>query len=172
MLLRWLHARFPDYPISEDAWKSLSGAGWHSHERVTEAFLGLAREQYARGEMDPDVQIALGVLFYASSEFDRAKDCFEAALTVRPKVSLFSNCRRLRLNIVPGLLAMEQTRILPVERQQTGGSSRCLPRGPPIAACIHPRDIQRRRSLYVSRVLSILGRPQRLTTFRADDPQA
>lgn len=90
MLLRWLHARFPDYPISEDAWKSLTGAGWHSHERVTEAFLGLAREQYARGEMDPDVQIALGVLFYASSEFDRAKDCFEAALTVRPKVSLLS----------------------------------------------------------------------------------
>ena len=89
MLLRWLHARFPDYPIPEDAWKSLTGAGWHSHERVTEAFLGLAREQYARGEMDPDVQIALGVLFYASSEFDRAKDCFEAALTVRPKVSLF-----------------------------------------------------------------------------------
>lgn len=91
MLLRWLRARFPDYHIPEEVWKSLTGAGWHSHDRVTEVFLGLAREQYSRGEMEPDVQIALGVLFYASSEFDRAKDCFEAALTVRPKVSLF--CR-------------------------------------------------------------------------------
>ncbi|KAI0732088.1 peroxisome targeting signal receptor [Fomitopsis betulina] len=91
VLLRWLHARFPDYPIPEDAWKSLTGAGWHSHERVTEAFLGLAREQYGRGEMDPDVQTALGVLFYTSSEFDRAKDCFEAALTVRPKDYLLWN---------------------------------------------------------------------------------
>ncbi|TFY62887.1 hypothetical protein EVJ58_g3576 [Rhodofomes roseus] len=91
MLLQWLKARFPDYHISEEAWKSLSGAGWHSHERVTEAFLGLARVQYSGGEMDPDVQIALGVLFYASSDFDRAKDCFEAALAVRPKDYLLWN---------------------------------------------------------------------------------
>jgi len=91
MLLRWLKARFPEYHIPEEAWKSLSGAGWHSHERVTEAFLGLAREQYSLGEMDPDVQIALGVLFYASSDFDRAKDCFEAALAARPKDYLLWN---------------------------------------------------------------------------------
>ncbi|OSX66228.1 hypothetical protein POSPLADRAFT_1177652 [Postia placenta MAD-698-R-SB12] len=91
MLLRWLSARFPTFDIPREAWESLSQSGWHSHERVTEVFLNLAREQYSRGEMDPDVQIALGVLFYTNSEYDRAKDCFEASLAVRPKDYLLWN---------------------------------------------------------------------------------
>ncbi|KZT10666.1 peroxisome targeting signal receptor [Laetiporus sulphureus 93-53] len=91
MLLRWLHDRFPTHPIPDEAWKSLSESSWHSHERVTEAYLSLAREQYSRGEMDADVQVALGVLFYTSNDFDRAKDCFEAALVVRPKDYLLWN---------------------------------------------------------------------------------
>jgi peroxin-5 len=88
MLLRWLSARFPDFPISQEAWESLSSSAWHSHEQVTEVFINLAREQHSRGEMDPDVQIGLGVLFYTNGNFERAKDCFEAALSVRPNVSL------------------------------------------------------------------------------------
>ncbi|KAI0341900.1 TPR-like protein [Trametopsis cervina] len=91
MLLQWLRARYPDHHISEEAWKSLSLSSWHAHEQVTETFINLAREQHSRGQLDADVQIALGVLFYANSQFDRGKDCFEAALSVRPKDYLLWN---------------------------------------------------------------------------------
>lgn len=95
MLLRWLKARFPSFEIPEDTWKSLGNSAWHSHEQVTEAFLRLAREQHAAGQMDPDVQIGLGVLFYTNAEFNRAKDCFEAALSARPSVRTHQDALRI-----------------------------------------------------------------------------
>ncbi|KAG1865803.1 hypothetical protein DFJ58DRAFT_770330 [Suillus subalutaceus] len=85
MLLRWLEARFPDFPISDETRRAVSlHSTWDSHEKLTETFLILARQQYNQGIVDPDTQIALGVLFYATTDYERAKDCFESALSQRP----------------------------------------------------------------------------------------
>lgn len=88
MLLRWLRARFPSQPIPEDTVYAVKNhSTWDAHNRVTEVFLNLVRAQHsAEGQVDPEVQIGLGVLFYTNSEFDRAKDCFESALSTRPGV--------------------------------------------------------------------------------------
>ncbi|KAI6040314.1 TPR-like protein [Pisolithus marmoratus] len=86
MLSRWLRARFPDFPVPEELSKALtSHSTWDAHGRLTDAFLALARQHYEQGVVDADVQIALGVLFYNTTEYDRAKDCFESALSLRPQ---------------------------------------------------------------------------------------
>lgn len=67
---------------------------WARYEPVIDAFLAAARTgPAARADgavdtaVDPDIQVGLGVLFYGQADYERAKDCFEAALSVRPNVS-------------------------------------------------------------------------------------
>lgn len=50
------------------------------HDRVTDLFIRAAQLSPSPEAMDPDVQVGLGVLFYGAEEFDKAVDCFSAAL--------------------------------------------------------------------------------------------
>lgn len=52
--------------------------------------MNLARDQHQAGIVDADIQMALGVLFYQTGEFERARDCWVSALSVRPNVSTSS----------------------------------------------------------------------------------
>ena len=67
---------------------------WINQQRVIDLFLQAARagptakadsSSPSSGLVDPDVQVGLGVLFYGNSDYKLARDCFEAALSERPK---------------------------------------------------------------------------------------
>jgi len=87
MLLRWFRARYPDVEVPQSTIDAVGkNSTWDTHGKITDLFMTLARVQHSRNEMDPDLQIGLGVLFYTNGEYDRAQDCFVSALGARPKV--------------------------------------------------------------------------------------
>jgi hypothetical protein len=72
---------------------------------MTSSFLSLAKEQYTRkGQVDPDVQVGLGTLYYMMGDYDDARDCWVAALGEKPNVSLVY----LDLGMVPGWVELIQ----------------------------------------------------------------
>jgi len=52
------------------------------HMEAEQALLNAARMQ---GEVDPDVQTGLGVLYTLSDDFDKAGECFQTALSAKPE---------------------------------------------------------------------------------------
>ncbi|KXX73037.1 Peroxisomal targeting signal receptor [Madurella mycetomatis] len=82
-LERWLSVKYPQIIAPKDL-SSPADLGFTDraqlHERVTGLFLEAARLAPDGDHMDPDVQVGLGVLFYGAEEYDKAVDCFEAAL--------------------------------------------------------------------------------------------
>jgi peroxin-5 len=95
-LEKWLSIAYPS--ISLPALDSTQiRSPWDASNRVIDLFLAAAQagptsrapgQSSELGIVDPDVQVGLGILFYSNSEYEKAKDCFEAALSMRPDVSI------------------------------------------------------------------------------------
>ena len=82
-LERWLSVKYPQIHPPEQV-SSATDVGFTDrailHERVTNLFIKAAQLSPSGEHMDPDVQVGLGVLFYGDEDFEKAVDCFNAAL--------------------------------------------------------------------------------------------
>lgn len=84
--------------MHSDKYKSIAErntSGHSRHEQITNMFIEAARMS-AGESLDADVQVGLGVLFNISEEYQKAVDCFEAALSKRPEV----RCPALALLVI------------------------------------------------------------------------
>lgn len=82
-LERWLSVKYPQI-VSPDDLSKAADVGFTDrhqlHEKVTNQFIRAAQLSPHGEHMDPDVQVGLGVLFYGDEEYEKAVDCFSAAL--------------------------------------------------------------------------------------------
>eukprot|EP00730_Choanoeca_flexa_P018194 TRINITY_DN8837_c0_g1_i6.p1 TRINITY_DN8837_c0_g1~~TRINITY_DN8837_c0_g1_i6.p1 ORF type:complete len:562 (+),score=100.96 TRINITY_DN8837_c0_g1_i6:47-1732(+) len=79
----------PSLPTPDDEYMTI---GTLDLNGLFEQTLEMYMQAVAMGtEVDPDVQIGIGVLFHMKQEYSKAVDCFQAALDVRPDDFLLWN---------------------------------------------------------------------------------
>ncbi|SDA01448.1 BZ3500_MvSof-1268-A1-R1_Chr10-1g02676 [Microbotryum saponariae] len=112
-LEKWLTLAYPTLSAKPGPLPSATNP-WDASNRIIDLFLEAARagpmarvpgQSNELTEVDPDVQVGIGVLFYSNSDYERAKDCFESALSVRPTDFLLWN--RLGATLANGGLPEE-----------------------------------------------------------------
>ena len=84
-LERWVGVKYPSLGVqpydSRDDDEQIGFTDRHVlHEKVTQLFLQAAQMNPSGQDVDVDVQVGLGVLFYGSEDYEKAVDCFTAAL--------------------------------------------------------------------------------------------
>ncbi|ODV92697.1 hypothetical protein CANCADRAFT_48878 [Tortispora caseinolytica NRRL Y-17796] len=92
-LERWLATKYPELvgEVRDSDPNMNTEDRFALHQRVTELFIRAAHLAPEGLQMDADVQVGLGVLFYGQEDYDKAIDCFNAALAVRPDDALIWN---------------------------------------------------------------------------------
>lgn len=110
MLIEWLRCNSKYTHIVPDTFKNDAEAAMASSliadldlREVQNLYLQAV--QQSPSAVDADIQEALGVLFNLSSEYDKAADCFKAALNVRPTSAKIWN--RLGASLANGNRSVE-----------------------------------------------------------------
>ena len=89
-LEQWLSTKYPSLATVQQPPSSSNHSRTEIHHRVTDLFIRAAQMSPNGADMDADVQVGLGVLFYGDEEYEKAVDCFSAALSTRPNVLLIT----------------------------------------------------------------------------------
>jgi peroxin-5 len=79
-LEQWLKIKYPQVPIPEPDRQTTCPSDAQLLGRIKEPFIQAARLSLEEESIDPDVQVGLGVLMFASELYGMAADCFYAAI--------------------------------------------------------------------------------------------
>ena len=92
-LERWISTKYPQVAdkARQQNLEIIDEDRYTLNKRVTNLFMSAAQLSPDQASMDADVQMGLGVLFYAQEDFDKTIDCFKAALSIRPNDPLLWN---------------------------------------------------------------------------------